>query len=124
MTIGEVLILLVASIGVIFMLISAIGILRLPDVFMRMHASGKAATLGVSCVMLAAGIYYEHYFLRMLLLIGLFFVTGPIAATTLARAVYRLSTTKAAVSLHYDELADQVQEPKTKLETGVETLAQ
>lgn len=36
-----------ATVGVVFMLISSLGILRLPDVFTRMHANGKTSTLGV-----------------------------------------------------------------------------
>ncbi len=88
------LILGLATVGVIFMLISALGILRLPDVFTRMHAAGKAATLGVSCLLLVAGIYFGALgdiseFWRMVALIGLFFATAPIATTTMARAAYR-----------------------------------
>ena len=88
------LILGLATVGVVFMLISALGILRLPDVFTRMHAAGKAATLGVSCLLLSAGIYFGNLgniseFWRMMALIALFFVTAPIATTTMARAAYR-----------------------------------
>lgn len=92
--VAQYLILILASIGVIFMLISALGILRLPDVFTRMHAAGKAATLGVSCLLLAAGVYFGieddgAELWRMAALIVLFFVTAPIATTTMARAAYR-----------------------------------
>ncbi len=88
------LILGLATVGVVFMLISALGILRLPDVFTRMHAAGKAATLGVSCLLLAAGVFFRmkgdgSEFWRMVALIALFFVTAPIATTTMARAAYR-----------------------------------
>ncbi len=88
---SDLLILLLATVGVIFMLISALGILRLPDVFTRMHAAGKAATLGVSCLLLAAGIFFDNaaQFWEMVALIALFFVTAPIATTTMARAAYR-----------------------------------
>ena len=47
-TAGEVTALVFIAIGVAFMLISSIGILRLPDVYSRMHAAGKATTVGVS----------------------------------------------------------------------------
>lgn len=82
-----------AAIGTIFLAISALGIVRLPDVFTRMHAAGKAATLGVSCILLATGIHFEEerQLLRMVALIILFFVTAPIATTTMARAAYRTS---------------------------------
>ena len=107
MTVFELLILSLATIGVIFMLLSAIGILRLPDVYARMHAAGKAATIGVSCVLFATGLYYQEYFLRMILLIVLFFITAPIATTTMARAAYRTSKPEEKFILKYDEMAKQ-----------------
>lgn len=107
MTIYEGIILLFATIGVGFMCISAVGIVRLPDVYARMHAAGKAATLGVSCVLIAVGMFYPDYLLRMVLLIVLFFVTGPIATTTMARAAYRTSTQERRFVLHYDEMRQQ-----------------
>lgn len=105
MTIREAVILFFASIGVAFMLISAVGILRLPDVYARMHAVGKAATVGVSFVAIAAGLYYPDYLLRMILLIVLFFVTAPIATTTMARAAYRTSKLERKFILRYDDMA-------------------
>ncbi len=107
MSLFEGLILTLAGIGVLFMLLSAIGILRLPDVYARMHAFGKATTLGVSCVLLATGLYYEDYLIRMVLLIILFFITGPIATTTMARAAYRTAKAEDKRKLHYDEMAQQ-----------------
>ena len=107
MTIFEGFILLLATIGVTFMLLSAIGILRLPDVYARMHAAGKAATAGVSCVLLATGLFYEEYLLRMVFLIILFFITAPIATTTMARAAYRTPHSEEKFILNYDEMANQ-----------------
>lgn len=107
MTIHEGAVLLFATIGVAFMCISAVGIVRLPDVYTRMHAAGKAASLGVSCVLVAASLFYPDYLLRMILLIVLFFVTGPIATTTMARAAYRTSQQERRFVLHYDEIAQQ-----------------
>ncbi|MBI3957804.1 MAG: monovalent cation/H(+) antiporter subunit G [Chloroflexi bacterium] len=105
------LILTLATVGVVFMLISALGILRLPDVFTRMHAAGKAATLGVSCLLLAAGIFFGDgsQFWRMVALIALFFVTAPIATTTMARAAYRTGKVEE-FRLSVDEMAETERE--------------
>lgn len=108
------LILVLATVGVVFMLISALGILRLPDVFTRMHAAGKAATLGVSCLLLAAGIFFWKLgdlseFWRMVALIVLFFVTAPIATTTMARAAYRRAKPKD-FTLVVDEMSETTRE--------------
>lgn len=105
MTIREGFVLFFAIVGVAFMLISAIGVLRLPDVYTRMHAAGKAATLGVICVLLAAGLFYPDYLIRMILLIVFFFLTAPIATTTMARAAYRTAKEERQFVLHYDEMA-------------------
>ncbi len=90
-----------------FMLVSAIGIVRLPDVFSRMHAAGKASTVGVSGLLLAAGLFFydEFLMLRMLALITLIFATAPIATTAMARAAYRTGPRKRK-DLHYDEMSE------------------
>lgn len=100
----EIIILLVASIGALIMLISSIGVLTLPDVFMRMHAFGKAGTLGISGLILAAGMYYPEYRARMVVLILLFFITGPIATTALSRAAYRVASPSTKLALEFNEM--------------------
>ena len=97
---------LLAAVGTLFLLVSALGILRLPDVLTRMHAAGIAATLGISCLLLATGIHFiaDGQMFRMVALILLFFVTAPIATTTMARAAYRTSPSDHFV-LEYDDLA-------------------
>jgi len=101
----EIFIIILAAIGTFFMLISSIGILRLPDVFSRMHAAGKAASLGISCLLLAAGFYFGgSYLIRMIVLTVLFFVTAPIATTSLARAAYRVTEDRESLGLRYDEM--------------------
>jgi multicomponent Na+:H+ antiporter subunit G len=105
MTLRELAILSLASLGVFFMLVSAIGVLRLPDVYARMQAAGKATSLGVGCVLLAAGSFYGEWALaRMIVLIILFLITGPVAVTAMAHAAYRTDYERELV-LYYDELA-------------------
>ena len=105
-----------AAVGTFFLLVSAVGILWLPDVLTRMHAAGIAATLGISCLLLATGLHFlaEGQMLRMVALIILFFVTAPIATTTMARAAYRTSRSDQFV-LSHDDLAalSKANEPET-----------
>ena len=113
MTLRETTVITVAAIGVLFTLISAIGIVRLPDVYARMHSAGKASTLGVSMLLLSAGIYFPDNLLLMVILIALFLVTAPIATTTMARATYRTDRERHFV-LHYDDMASMAQQkPET-----------
>lgn len=98
-------ILLLSLVGTIFMLISALGSLRLPDVFTRMHAAGKAGTLGISCLLLATGLYFGGSEIwRMVALILLFFVTAPIATTSMARAAYT-TFQYDEFDLYYDDIS-------------------
>jgi multicomponent Na+:H+ antiporter subunit G len=105
MTYREIAITVMAAIGVALLLVSAIGIVRLPDVYTRMHAAAKASTLGVAFVLLSAGIFYPDQLVIALVVIVLFFVTAPIAATTMARATYRTDPDREFI-LNYDDLAE------------------
>lgn len=107
MSLLELSVLIIAALGVIFMSISSIGMMRLPDVYARMHAAGKASTLGVACLLLAAGIFYgADLFWRMVALIVLFFVTAPIATSAIARAAHR-STPEDHFLLQHDDMAEK-----------------
>ena len=77
-------------IGVTFMLVAAIGVVRMPDLFMRLHCSTKSATLGVSCVMLGVALHFGgvEVWARALAVIVFVFVTAPVAAHILGRAAY------------------------------------
>lgn len=107
----EIFVVLLSAFGTFFMLVSAIGIVRLPDVFSRMHAGGKASTVGVSAMLLAAGFYFfeEFLFYRMILLIALLFTTLPIATSAMSRAAYRTGLAKRKY-LNYDDMANDVSE--------------
>ena len=106
MTTSETAAIILAAIGVAFMFVSAVGLLRLPDVFSRMHAAGKASTLGVSCLLLSAGVYFwdDNLFFRMLVLIALIFATSPISTSAMARAAYRTGSARR-LHLKRDEMA-------------------
>lgn len=108
MTLQEISAAVIATAGIIIMLISGIGLVRLPDVFSRMHAAGKASTVGVGCLLLSAGIHFwdQDLFLRMMLLIVLIFATSPISTAAMARAAYRTGSAKG-LQLRRDEMGDK-----------------
>lgn len=92
--------------GVLLAVVAGIGLVRLPDLFSRMHAATKPATLGLVLVLLGA-------LLRVrtggdaakLLLVGAFtFLTAPVGAHMLGRSAYRSGTGTA--DLVVDELRD------------------
>ncbi|MFN0262839.1 monovalent cation/H(+) antiporter subunit G [Tepidamorphus sp. 3E244] len=79
-------ILLVA--GGIFLLISAVGINRMPDVYTRLHAASVGDTLGagllIAGMMLQAGISLVS--VKLFMILGILFFASPVAGHALARA--------------------------------------
>jgi multicomponent K+:H+ antiporter subunit G len=85
----EVLISLLLVVGGVFALVGAIGMLRFPDFFMRLHAPTKATTLGVGGVLLASMGYswaQGHFGVHELLITLFLFITAPVSANLLAKA--------------------------------------
>lgn len=76
--------------GASFMLLAAVGIVRLPDLFIRMHAATKSGTLGVTGMILALAVHFNDLgiAIRALLVILFIFLTAPVAAHLIARAAY------------------------------------
>ncbi len=87
---GQILSTAFLAIGALFSLIAAIGVVRFPDLFLRMHCSTKSATLGVSFIMLGAALHFGDLvsFTKALATIIFILVTAPVAAHVLARAAY------------------------------------
>lgn len=80
-------------IGSFFMLVGGIGMVRLPDLFMRLHAPTKSSTLGLGSFLIAAMIFSasEGRFGFAEMLITLFaFITAPVSANLMAQAALHL----------------------------------
>ncbi|MCP5284062.1 MAG: Na+/H+ antiporter subunit G [Burkholderiaceae bacterium] len=76
-------------VGGVFALVGAIGLLRFPDFFMRLHAPTKATTLGVGGVLLASMVLSwtrGEVGLHELLITLFLFVTAPVSANLLSQA--------------------------------------
>jgi monovalent cation/proton antiporter MnhG/PhaG subunit len=76
--------------GVIFLCIAALGVIRLPDPFQRMHAATKAGTLGAGLVLLGSILSHGEMDAVVLGLLTLLFLllTVPVAGHLLGRAAY------------------------------------
>lgn len=76
--------------GAFFMLLAGVGVLRLPDLFMRLQASTKASTLGVGCMLMAVAIHFQDLAVttRAVLVVAFFCLTAPVGAHIIARAAY------------------------------------
>lgn len=76
--------------GTFFMCIAGIGLVRFPDLYVRMSATTKAATFGVGFNLLAAAIHFETLGVQMRAIAAIFFIllTAPVAAHIIGRAAY------------------------------------
>lgn len=76
--------------GALFMLLSALGMVRMPDLFIRMSMSTKAATLGVGLIMLGVALHFQDSSITTRAIAATLFMllTGPVAAHRIARAAY------------------------------------
>ncbi|MCH8500186.1 MAG: monovalent cation/H(+) antiporter subunit G [Marinobacter sp.] len=107
--------------GASFMLLAAIGILRLPDLPTRMHASTKAGAMGAMFTMAGVAIYFGDGVVvaRAIAIIIFILITAPIAAHVIGRAGYFMGTPLWEGTVK-DELRDQYDEETHKLYSGFE----
>lgn len=79
---------LFALAGSTITLIAALGVLRLPDFFMRMHAATKAGVVGPSLILVAAGCFYPSLttWTTIFFTILFLFTTTPISAHLIGKA--------------------------------------
>ncbi|WP_144510701.1 Na+/H+ antiporter subunit G [Bacillus sp. FJAT-22090] len=100
---------LLILLGSAMSVISALGIIRLPDVYTRSHAATKSSTLAVLLSLTGAFVYFwvHEGFISVRLLLGIIFVflTAPVAGHLITRAAYR-ARVKLTDNSSDDELKD------------------
>ena len=79
-------------VGSFFLLVGTVGLLRLPDVYNRLHATSKATTLGAASMFLAGFVYYGPGGTGLTSLVGIvfLFLTAPTGGHVIARAAHRM----------------------------------
>lgn len=77
-------------VGIFLILVAGIGLLRLPDIYLRMSASTKAATLGLGLILLGALIFFGELGVASRTIATIVFVllTAPVSAHMIGRAAY------------------------------------
>lgn len=86
---------LLMIIGGLFMLIAGLGVVRLPDLYMRISASTKASTLGVGFLLLSLAVHFNELGItsRALATIAFVIITAPVAAHLISRSAYFVGVT-------------------------------
>lgn len=95
-------------VGAFFSLAAAIGILRLPDLYTRMHAASKAGTLGSGLAFVAIAVIAMDGSVALRALAGFvfFLLTAPISAHLLAKAAYAAGY-RPSVNMQTNDLEDE-----------------
>jgi multicomponent Na+:H+ antiporter subunit G len=104
---AEALVVGLVAVGTLFLCLGSVGLVRLPDVFCRMHATTKSTTFGACGVLLAALVDAgsSPVGLKALLAIVFLLLTAPVGAHMIARAAYR-GRVPLAKRTGVDELKD------------------
>lgn len=88
-----------------FMFLASVGLLRLPDLPTRMHATTKSGVLSICLIMLAVGLYFAETAItaRVMAIIVFTLITAPVAAHAIGRAGYF-----SGVPLWHDTIKDEL----------------
>lgn len=91
-TLQTAVVIVLVAVGGFFLTVGTVGLLRLPDVYNRLHATSKATTLGAASIFLAATVHFGLRGAGLTSLVGIafLFLTAPTGAHLIARAANRL----------------------------------
>jgi len=97
-------------VGSVFCLVAAVGMLRLPDTLIRMHAATKAGTLGAGCILAAEAVMTADLgtTLKVAAVIVFLLLTAPVGAHLIGRAAYHRGI-RLFEKTWIDELGDAMQ---------------
>jgi multicomponent Na+:H+ antiporter subunit G len=89
-TILQFIAILAVVVGTVFSVLGVLGYMRMPDVYTRLHATGKVGVFGVVLLLIAAAAWTRLGIGKALILIIFLMLAGPVTSHALASAAYRL----------------------------------
>jgi len=115
----ETVVLLLMLVGASLILTASLGILRMPDLFLRMSASAKAGTLGVGLILAGVAIFFRDFAIttRAIAVIIFMLLTAPVAAHMIGRAAYFDGSPLWSGTL-FDELKSHYHRSTHELDSG------
>lgn len=86
----EIIIAIFATLGAIFIVLAGVGVVRMPDIYLRISVTTKAATLGIGLLLGCAALYFQDSGVtsRVLAIIFFMLLTAPVGAHLIGRAAY------------------------------------
>jgi multicomponent Na+:H+ antiporter subunit G len=87
---NDIIVVILISLGALFVLLAAVGLLRMPDLFLRISVTTKAATLGVGMILAGMALHFLETSIttRAVAIIVFLLLTAPIGAHLIGRASY------------------------------------
>jgi len=98
---------IVTGIGVVFLFIGSLGILRMPDVYNRVQAGTKCTTLGNFLTIIGVGIIQPEWFWKTVIIAVFVLISNPVSSHALGRAAR-----KKGISLSDKSVVDKTKEFK------------
>ncbi|MFB6183088.1 MAG: monovalent cation/H(+) antiporter subunit G [Haloarculaceae archaeon] len=95
-------------VGSFFLIVGTVGLLRLPDVYNRLHSTSKATTLGAGFTFFAGFLYFGPEGAGLVSLVGIvfLFVTAPTGGHVISRAAKRMGVEMAG-NASWPRLSDE-----------------
>lgn len=126
----DVIIMFLSTVGALSILFAAIGILRMPDFYLRLSVTVKAATLGSGLLLLSAAVFFPEAYVTTKVFAIIFFLvlTAPVAAHMIGRVAYLIGAQKwedtvmdDLENMYDNENKILLSEPKKDKNTGKES---
>ena len=77
-------------VGAIFSFLGALGLIRMPDIYNRIQAGTKSATLGAIAIMAGIALLYPEWWAKLICITGFLLFSSPVSSSVLARSVHRM----------------------------------
>jgi len=113
---NDIIIMVLSTLGALYILVASVGVLRMPDFYLRLSVTVKAATLGIGLTLAAAALFFGETAVttKLVAIILFLLITAPVAAHMIGRAAY-FTGTKLWKHTNFDELKGQYNEETHEL---------
>jgi multicomponent Na+:H+ antiporter subunit G len=118
---NDIIVAILATLGAGFIFLSGIGLIRMPDLYLRISASTKAVTLGIGFLLTCTAVYFQDIGVTSRAIAIIFFVilTAPVGAHLIGRSSY-ISGVTLWKKTKYDDLKGMYDEETHKCKSGEE----
>jgi multicomponent Na+:H+ antiporter subunit G len=118
---NDLIVAILATLGAGFIFLSGVGLIRMPDLYLRISASTKAVTLGIGFLLTCTAVYFQDIGVTSRAIAIIFFVvlTAPVGAHLIGRSSY-ISGVTLWKKTKYDDLKGMYDEKTHKCKSGEE----